>query len=192
MRTRLIAIVIAACAAVPAGAAPAPQITDPAGDARVPVTGMDIVSATFSTAGTTAKVRGKSVYTPTKLVVAVTYSGDVTTDPYATHAVVFNAPTCSEIYLQVYSGGTYGATGCSSATFEFTSAVSGHTLTFTVPFATIGKQYLKPGTTLTDLVVYSAASEPLFGYESRELSSAVPGVDGAIDSATTTASFRIR
>ena len=193
MRTRLLAVLLAACAAVPAGAAaPKPQITDPSGDSRVPAAGMDIVSATFSTSGTTAKVRGKKVYTPTKLVVAVTYAGSVAQDPYATHEVMFQLPSCGEIYLEVYSGATYGTADCLTDPFEFSSTVSGSTLTYSVPFGTIGKQYVKPGVALTDLLVYSAAGDPVIGFESRELTSVMPGVvDGSVDSATTTTAFKI-
>lgn len=194
MRTGLIALLLAASAALPGAAAPKPQITDPAGDGVIPVTGMDIVSATFSTAGTTAKAGRRTVYTPTKLVVAVTFAGPVTVDQWATHEVTFQVPFCGEVYLELYGGGTYGAAECLDEKFAFPSHASGSTLTFTLPFATVGAQYFAPGTRLTKLVAYSAVGDPILGYESRELTTTVlPGVaDGAVDSATTALAFTIR
>lgn len=201
MRTRLLAAAVLACAAAVAlpahAAAPKPQITDPAGDNRVPNAGLDIVSATFSTSGTTAKVRGKQVYTPTRLVVSVAYAGAVATDPYATHQVTFRSPACGEVYLELYAGGPYGDAECVSGGFDFAAVAQGNVLTFTVPFSAIGKQYFKTGAALTDLVVYTAVGDPLLGYESNELAG-VPAangaplpLDGTVDTATGTAPFKI-
>ncbi len=196
MRTRLLAVLLAACtAALPAHAgAPKPQITDKTGDEKVPnAPGMDIVSATFSTAGTTARVGKRTVYTPTTLVVTVAYAGPVAADPYVTHTVLFTVPGCGEAYLEVFGGGTYGVADCLSDEFAFTTAVSGATLTYRLPFASIGKQYLKAGAALTDLVVYSALGDPVEGFETEELSSIATGglVEGAVDLASTTAAYKV-
>jgi hypothetical protein len=191
--TRVLAVAaLAACAALaaPAGAAaPKPQITDPTGDSTVLGAGGDIVSALFSTAGTTAKVGKKTVYTPTKLLITITYAADVASEPYASHAVRFEVPGCGEVYLQHYSGGTFGSApdSCVTDAFDPNTSVKGKTLTFTLPFSTIGKAYMKKGAALTDLKVYTAVADPVLGYESGELG----GDQGSSDVATTTAVYRI-
>jgi hypothetical protein len=197
VRTRLLAVaaVAALAAAVPATAAPAPQITDPAGDARTQSAGADIVSALFGTDGTTQKVGKKTVYTPTKLVVTVTYAAAPSTDPYVSHQVLFTSPGCGSVYLEVYSGGTFGVADClpEDASFDVSYKVSGNSIVYTLPFNSIGKQYFKPGTALTDLTAYTAIADPALGYETYELTAA-PGVlpvDGGIDVATSAASYRI-
>jgi hypothetical protein len=177
-----------------------PQIVDPLGDGRVPGAGADVVSALFATEGTTAKVRGKQVYTPTRLVVTVKYAGAVAEDPYVTHQVLFQAPGCGEVYLEVYAGGTYGTKECvAGGSFEFSAKRTANALTYSVPFGLVGRSYLKPGKTLTGLLVYTAAGEPQFGSESEEtarpVSELVAGddttLDGTVDRATTTATFTI-
>lgn len=200
MRIRLLSVaaVAALATALPSFAAPAPQITDPKGDARGGAAGTDIVSALFATQGTTAKVGKKTVYTPTKLVVDVTYAAAPSTDPYVSHQVVFTAPGCGTVYLEVYALGTFGVADCmpDDTSFDVTYKVTGNTMQFTLPFTVIGKQYFKPGSSLTDLVAYTAVSDPVFGYESQEVVGAVASeagvpADGAIDFATTKASYRI-
>jgi len=191
MRTQLLAATALAALAMslPASAAPAPQITDPAGDSRDTSATTDIVSALFGTQGTTTKVGRKTVYTPTKLVVTVTYSGAPSADPQATHAVTFTEPGCGAIYIQVYSGGTWGFADClGDADFGVSYKIAGNTVTYTLPFNTIGKQYFKPGTSLTDLAAYTSLSDPVFGFDVRDIS----GLDeGALDYATSAATFRI-
>lgn len=198
MRIRLLSVaaVAALAAALPAGAAPAPQITDPAGDARTQSAGADIVSVLFGTQGTTTKVGRKSVYTPAKLTVAVTYSAAPSTDAYVSHQVAFTAPGCGEVYLEMYTGGTFGSADCLEDPFDFSYKADGNVLTVTLPFNTVGKQYFKVGSSLTDLVAYTAFADPVLGYETQELISVAAAeagapVDGAIDYATSTASFKI-
>ncbi len=181
---------LAACAALaaPAGAAaPKPQITDPKGDSAVLGAGGDIVSALFSTTGSTTRVGKKTVYTPTRLVVTVTYAANASTEQYATHVVQFAAPGCGEIYLQHFSGGKFGSAECLEDPFDPITSVKGKTVTFTLPFSSVGKAYFKKGAALTDLKVYSAVAEPVLGYETAQFADD----PGASDVATTTGVYRI-
>ena len=198
MRTRLLAVAAVAAlgATLPASAAPAPQITDPAGDAVTKEAGADIVSALFRTEGTSAKVGRKTVYTPTKLAVDVTYAAAPSTDPHVAHVVSFTAPGCGNVYLEVYALGTYGVADCSppDTSFDVTYKITGNVISYSLPFTVLGKQFFKPGSSLTDLVAYTAASDPTRGIESYEMvaiAPVAPPVDGSIDFATSTASFKI-
>lgn len=179
---RTVAVAVAAAAALsftsPADAAPKPQIVDATGDAPAGA-GYDVVSALFTTAGSTAKVGRKTVYTPTKLVVVVTYAGNVAADAYATQVVTFDAPGCDDVYLQTYSGGTFASADCLEDPFDVSVKTSGKTVTFTVPFGTLGKQYLKPGAVLSGLATYTALAEPVLGYETGELTLGTATVDTA-------------
>jgi hypothetical protein len=144
--------------------APKPQISDATGDTVVPAAGTDIVSVLFSTAGTTTKVKKKTVYTPTKLVVTVTYAGPVDVDPQATHTVTFNSG-CGAVYLEFFAGETtYGEADCAADSFDFGTKVDGKTLTFTLPFGTLGKS-IKPGSKLSELRAYTAFGDPVIGTE---------------------------
>ena len=173
-----------------AGAAPRPQITDAKGD-QLPVgnAGYDIVSALFRTEGQTQRVGRKSVYTPTKLLVTVTYAGALPKDAHAAQVVSFDAPGCDGIYMERYSAGLWGFTGCDIEEFGFSVKALGSSLTFTLPFKALGKKHLFKGATLTNLRTYTALADPAFGYESGE----VLGQFGAgpVDSATTTAAYKI-
>ncbi|HEV2891367.1 MAG TPA: hypothetical protein VGX28_13425 [Frankiaceae bacterium] len=195
MRIRLLSVAAVAvlAAALPAGAAaPKPQITDPAGDARTQAAGADIVSVLFGTTGTTTKVGRKSVYTPSKLVVDVTYSAAPSTDPYVSHQVTFTAPGCGNVYLEIYSGGTFGVADClpEDTSFDVSYKAAGNVLSISLPFNTIGKQYFKVGSSLTDLAAYTALADPVLGYESQELAG-IAEADGSIDYATSPATFKI-
>ena len=196
MRSRLAAAAaVAAALAFPSvgHAAPAkPQITDATGD-QLPVgdAGYDIVSALFKTEGTTTKVGRKKVYTPTKLVVVVTYAGTAAPDDNASQAVEFDLPTCANVYLQSYSGGTWAFADCwGPDPFPISAKVSGKTVTFTVPFSAIGKQHLKPGVTLTGLRTFTSYADPLAGYDSGQFSGDLMGA-GALDEATSTATYKV-
>ena len=201
MRTRLLAataVVAAAALALPASGAPAPQVVDPKGDAKTQSAGADIVSALFGTAGTTQKIGKRTVYTPGKLTVTVTYAAAPSTDPYVSHQVSFTAPGCGNVYLEIFSTGTFGVADCSppDTSFDVSYKIAGNTITYTLPFSTLGKQYFKTGTPLTDLVTYTAFSDPQFGYESQEIAATthvagVTAAEGAIDFATSAASYRI-
>src|SRR3712207_275445 len=128
MRPLLAALVASVALTSTAGAAPRPQITDAKGD-QLPVggAGYDIVSALFTTEGTTTKVGRKTYYTPTKLVIKVTYAGAVPTDQHAAQVVTFDAPGCADIYLERYTAGTWGFTGeCSVEEFGFAVKATGN------------------------------------------------------------------
>lgn len=170
-----------------ATAAPKPQITDPTGDAALGA-GYDVVSALFSTEGTTTRVGRRTFYNPTKLKVTVTYAGAVPTDAYAAQVVRFDIGNCANVYLESYDGGTYGSASCLADSFDFSVKKSGKTMTFTLPFAVIGKSVLKKGAVLTGLRTYTAVADPVLGYESQEV-----GFDlaGAVDSGATDAPYKV-
>lgn len=187
MRAQIaVAVALAVALAAPVSAAPKPQITDPAGDALL-AGGYDIVSALFSTTGTTVKVGRKTVYTPTKLLVTVRYNATVPADAYAAQVVTFNAPGCDNIYLETYTGGTYGTANCLEESFTFSAKPSGKTVTFSLPFSIIGKATLKKGARLTALRTYTAIADPVVGYETGEFTMG----QAAVDSATTDAAYKI-
>ena len=174
--------------ATQATAAPKPQIPDPAGDAIGLGAGYDVVSALFSTEGTTTRVGRRTLYTPTKLKVTVTYAGAVPTDAYAAQVVRFDIGNCSSVYLESYDGGTYGSAACLADAFDFAVMKTGKTMTFTLPFSVVGKAFLKKGAVLTGLRTYTAVADPVLGYESQEVGF---DVAGAVDSATTATPYKI-
>lgn len=191
MRLPLVAALTAvALASSASAAAPQPQITDATGD-QVPVAGAgyDVVSALFSTSGTTTKVKKKKVYTPTKLVVTLTYAGDVAKEDYATQVVEFDTPACENVYLQVYAGvtATYGDGDClpTDTSVEFDAKAAGKTLTLTLPLSLFGSGVLKSGTVFTNLDTYTAYAEPAFGLET--------GIrpETALDYAKTAATYKV-
>lgn len=191
---RLLVAAVAATFALAApghGAVPKPQIVDPTGDALPPISaGYDVVSALFRTEGTTAKVGRRTLYTPTKLVVTVTYAGSVPTEDVAAQVVMFDAPGCARVYLERYAlGSTYGTAECLADPFSFNTKASGKTLTFTLPFATVGKGFLKPGAVLTNLRTYTSIAEPVLGFEAGEV--AGPAEAGTVDNAETDAPYRV-
>lgn len=190
----VVAVAVSAVLALAApghGAVAKPQITDPTGDALPPVSaGYDIVSALFRTEGSSAKVGRKTVYTPNKLSITVTYAGDVPTEDYAAQVVAFDIANCPTVYLERYASGiTYGTADCFAESFTFSTKVVGKTLTFTLPFATLGKAYLKPGAVLSNLRTYTALAEPAFGYESGEVGG--PAGAGHVDEGVTGAAYKV-
>lgn len=194
MRTQLLAASLTAAlafaAAGPADAAPKPQITDATGDARpTGGSGADVVSALFSTAGTTAKLGKKTVYTPNKLVVTVTYAGAVPSGANVAQVVQFDAPGCTDVYLESFDTGIWGSADCLEDDFAFTVKKSGKTVTFTLPFKVLGTKHLKRGATLTSLRTYTAHADPVFGYETVEIGGGL-GAAG-LDDAVTTATYKI-
>lgn len=192
MRLPLAATAIAAALALgaPATAAPTPQITDATADQKpVAGAGYDVVSALFGTSGTTTRIKRKTVYTPNKLVVTVTYAGPVAADDYTTQVVEFDAPACENVYLQLYSAGTttFGSSDCTGEeSFDFTTKVAGNTIQFILPFNLLGSGKLAKGTTLTDLRTYTAYGDPVFGLEAGLVHAAL-----TIDDATTSAVYKV-
>lgn len=185
MRARLAAAAALSALAVAAlpghAAAPVPQITDPTGDAFIPEASLDIVSGLFATSG---KKVGKK-YTPTQLVVTVTYAAAPNSSPLASHNVLFELPGCGAIYLQLYFGGTYGTTGCTEGSFDFTAAVKDKTVTYTVPFNTLGKQ-MKAGVVLTSLRAYVTGADPVLGITPADLDETF-----VADHASTTKTYKV-
>jgi hypothetical protein len=186
----LAATALFACAVLvtPAGAAARPQIVDPEGDALSLDAGVDVVSALFSTGGTTAKVRGKRVYTPTKLLVTVTYAGDVTTDADVAQVVEFDLAGCGAVYLERFNNGdTYARAECGEQAFHPGVSVTGRTLTYTLPFVTIGKAHFRVGTALGALRTYTGVADPAIGVEPLVL----VHDDAVLDDATSAEAYRI-
>ncbi len=146
--------------ALPSGAAtaPVPQMTDPAGDSYAPMGGMDIVSGLWSTTGTTAKVGGRSVYTPKNLVVTIGYADAVTMNPGAGHEVRFTAPNTTYL-LDVFGTSSYAYDGDFNE-IPMTVAVAGKNLVLTLALADMG---LKPGAELSALRALTTAAEPVDG-----------------------------
>jgi len=173
------------------GAVPKPQIVDPTGDA-VPTmsAGYDIVSALFRTEGTTTRVGRRTTYTPSRLVVTVTYAGTVPTEEVAAQVVTFDVTGCENVYLERYAlGTTYGVADCIAEQFTFNAKASGKTVTFTLPFTTIGKSYLKPGALLSNLRTYTSIAEPVLGFETGEMVGTTNA--GTVDDATTATPYRV-
>lgn len=192
MRLPVVAALTAiALASAANGAPPKPQIVDAKADQlAVAGTGYDIVSALFATSGTTTKVKKKTVYTPTKLVITLTYAGAVPADEHATQVVEFDAPGCADIYLQAYAaaGATYGQGDClpDDTSVDFAVKTAGNTMTFTLPLNLFGAGVLKAGTPLTNLVTYTAYAEPVLGIEPGFV-----GPEAQVDHAETAAAYRV-
>lgn len=187
----LVALALVAGSAVPGRAAPKPQITDPVGDVLLVGAHADVVHALFRTEGRTERVGKHKVYTPTKLVVTVTYAADVPLDEPATARVVaFDTTSCLNVYLETYNGTTYGSADClGQETFEFTARAKGRTMTFSLPFAMIGSQHLRRGARLTSLRTYTALADPVIGYETGEAGGETGA--GPVDDARSAATFVI-
>jgi hypothetical protein len=190
MRTPAVALLAALAICAPAHAAPKPlpQITDPAGDATAMGPRYDVVSGLFATTGVTTKVRGRRVYTPTKLVVTVTYAGAVAADSYSTQVVSFKVPGCGGVYLEMFGGQTYGGADCLDAAFVFGAVRTGSTLTVTLPFATLGKGRLGRGVELGELTTWTNVADPQYGYETGDLLDP----DLSVDVATTAKTYVVR
>lgn len=189
MRVRLAAVTAAAAlavVAVPGHAAVAPQITDPSGDALLPLAGLDIVSALFATKGRTQKVSGKTVYVPKSLEVTVTYAAAPDKSPVSTQAVLFDLTGCGMIYLQRYNGdATWATAECVADPIDYVLTTKGNTLTFSLPFSAIGKQF-KKGSVLTDLRTWTGVADPVLGYGPAEFIE-----ETAVDLASTDATYKI-
>lgn len=179
----LTACAVAVALAAPSSAAPAPkpQIVDPKGDSLGPDAGLDIVSGTFSTKGTTSttKVRGKKVttYTPTDLVVAIQTAGPITKQAGTTLHVGADIEGCGDFAL-TYSpdttiGGDYssGFVSCladpddpadTSSVIAVSPKVAGNVITWTIKLRTFGKA-VGVGTAFNELEAYTAPAEPVTG-----------------------------
>lgn len=94
-------------------------------------------------------------------------------------------PGCGEIYLQRYYGGTFGTTDCAEDPFDFTAAVKGKTITYTVPFGVLGSA-MKPGATLTSLRTFTSGADPVLGISPADLDESM-----VADMATTTKSYKV-
>lgn len=189
MRVRLVAaaaVAALAALAVPGQAAPAPQIKDPAGDVLLPMAGLDIVSALFSTQGKTTVVGKKKLYLPKVLTVTVSYAETADTSALASQGVQFNVAGCGEVLLQRFSGGLWSTADClGDENPGFDAVASGRTVVFSLPFSSIGKQ-MKKSTAVTNLRTWANLTDPALGYGTADFSE-----NAVLDYASTTATYRI-
>lgn len=191
--------------ALPAHAAGTPAtlvLTDPAGDQKVPVGHGDITKVTYTTAGTTTtkRVGGKTVttYTPTKLVVTMTTADALDTTGTTEYEVDGALAGCDsfDLYFTPGVSGSEGG-GCYHAGSSPTSStsegvdgpptVTGNTLTWTVPFASISSRALKAGAVISGIDAFTATVEPVQGFIGPYL------IDAALDNdeLASDASFKV-
>lgn len=168
--------------AVPAGAARShPQMSDPAGDSRVPGVN-DIVSGQIATTGSTAyvKLHGKRVakYTPKDLVTTLTFAEAPSTAPGTRVSFYADITTCNHGYmrfdyaphvlLHVSGLWVWGCSGSSSALGDgkfiegVEPVVDGRTITWTVPLSKMGKD-LPLGTVFSNFRASSDVDDPVIG-----------------------------
>ncbi len=189
MRLRLLAAaaVVASCALALPGhtaAAPKPQIVDDAGDAVIPQDDLDILSGLFATSGTTAKVKGKTVYTPKKLEVTVTYSAPASTFPIATHGVTFDLSGCGRVYLQTYYLDTWAEAACIEGSLPVEVTAKGDALVYSIAMSSLGKT-MKAGAKLTSLRVFSGGADPVVGIGPHDLEQSFVADEGTTSAAWT-------
>lgn len=177
-RTR-IALLIAGTAlllsSLPSEAAPRPLLSDPKGD--FPVAGMDVVSATVFTTGTTKKVGRRTVYTPTALNATVTMAGPVTTQVGTSVSFSMDISACGNGSMDfnyrpgsrlgsqnafVVGCGSPGTTGTPSDYYGDSAIVKGNTVSWKLRLKDMGKD-LPLGTTFRNFVVTSDFTDPAFG-----------------------------
>jgi len=189
MRLRLAAVTAAAAlaaVAVPSQAAPVPQIKDATGDVLLPMPGLDIVSALFSTQGKTTVVGKKKLYLPKVLTVTVTYAETADTSALASQGVQFDVAGCGAVLLQRFSGGLWSTADClGDENPGFDAVASGKTVVFSLPFSSIGKQ-MKKGSAVTNLRTWANLTDPAVGYGTADISE-----NAVLDYASTDATYRI-
>jgi hypothetical protein len=195
MRARLIGIAAAAAVAItvlPAhSAGPAPQVTDPKGDANgtnqqfpggplpappetstpVDVAQADITSVLFRTTFVTKKVKKKKVKVPTAFTVTLTMAA-APSNPVIYRVSSTMAGCETNVFLEYYSSDKSTAARCPSASlggketvYDIGDAkISGNSITWTIPVAVI-----PVGTTFSGLSAqtrgdFVAVTAPQFDY----------------------------
>jgi hypothetical protein len=162
----VIGLVGAASAATTAPVGPKSLVvTDPAADSK----GLpgDIAKLTYSTIGKTAKVGKKMVYTPSALTIAVETVSSIATDGSVQYDVEGNLAGCGNFYLYASPGSALDPLGSScadDATVKFDGssyAVSGKTITFTIPLRSIPGAVA--GGVVSALFAYTGSVEPATG-----------------------------
>lgn len=161
----VLGVVGGAHAALPVPGPKTLTVVDPSGDGKV--AGDDITKVTYSTTGTRSKVGKKLVYKPKALTMAIETATPIVTDGSMLYEVEGNVPGCGSFYLNVSPGAAlellFGS--CSDdSTVDFSGssfAVSGKTLTFTVPFGEADG--FKAGSTVTDVLAYTGTVDPVTG-----------------------------
>lgn len=206
----LTALLLALGALHPAGAAPKPLLTDPPGDAKVLGSGFDIVSASFSTKGTTKKVGKKTVYKPVYLVTSVTLAGPPSTDKGATVTLTAESSACnhgtftwyytpgsvlSDSNLFVSGCGELGPTDSlpllgNGQGSEFVpdsgAVVSGNTITWRFKLEELAPD-IPVGSTFSNISAESDVEEPVFNLFGTSLLAP----SGCIDYAETSATYKL-
>jgi len=150
-----------------------PQIVDPAGDAKVPRPGLDIVSVGWATTGTTTKVkvqrRVKKVYTPTAIVITMKLAGAVETTPGASYWIVFTTPECGGVELHYFANvddyqapSTADNDACNGVFDNGTWNVAGNALVYRIPLKLATPVHI--GSEFSQLRACTDLGDPLVGY----------------------------
>lgn len=209
----LAAVTAAAVAAGVASAAPAkPLLTDPAGDVRALGTGYDIVSADLHTTGKTVTVKGKKVYTPTKLLAVVTMAGPVATQAGTQVSFYLDTSACGGGSFEytytpgntLLGEGSLFVSGCGSPLLApvfpdpselIDSAypvVAGNTITWTLDLKEMGSD-LPLKSTFTNARVYSDFGDPVLNLVGTQVldEQGLP-VDSSLDVARSSATYTLK
>ncbi len=218
IRTR-IALVVAAVAMVGVGsnlasAAPTsvPQLTDPSGDARALGASYDIVAGLMTTTGTTTKKKvGRKVvttYKPVNLVASLTLAGPPASTPGSTYNFSMNTTACSGgSFSYSYTAGSLspsigdlfisgcGTPGTGTGPAEFMkdvkAAISGNTITWTMPLADLGSD-LPLSTVFSGFTAETDLNDPYFGLFGTGVTSGTPAQGAlSIDTASSAASWKL-
>lgn len=167
--------------------------------------GLDIVSVSYATEGTTStrKVRGRTVrtYEPTKLVVTMTLAGAPLTEPgvrYRSDAQIDGCGWMSfwysrgaandalpQSWLNVGCGGPAGTTGGDTLFIDPKFTIKGSKLSWTVPLKALPKN-ARAGALLFDFRSSVDVVDPAFGFLGPD-----DAGDGIIDSARSDADWEI-
>ena len=178
------------------GAAVGNDIVDPAGDAVGSQASLDITGVDFHMTSTTTRTvvptRGKNgrkqvvtTVTPKDLVITLTLDGDAEVLPGTSYQIGAETP-CGHLFAFSYFSALDGGTGHSlqfaacgeadptdtadgeaSVLLEPTVALSGKTITYTVPARELPSK-IGMSSTFTELVAYTALTEPVVGYATAD------------------------
>lgn len=192
--------------AVPAGAARShPQLSDAAGDSRVPGVN-DIVSGQLATTGSTSyvMVHGKRVakYTPKNLVATLTLTSAPSTAPATRISFLADVSACHNGFLRfdyaphvllhvsglwVWGCGTDSPVGEGKFIEGVEPVVKDRTITWTLPLSKMGRD-LPLGTVFSNFRASSDIDDPVIGDVGTDFS------DGrySIDSARTNVKWTLR
>ncbi len=172
------AATVLAAPVVATAAPPAPQITDPSGDAAGGQAALDIVSVRFSTTGTTSVTKvgkkKKVTYTPSKLVITETLGAAPSTTPGVRYRVEAEVAGCGQFDLY-YVNGSDAPVGslwydCPEGTgptdggtlIDLLPKVSGSTLTWTIGLKALPAG-TRAGATMSNFRAFTDVGDPVTG-----------------------------